>query len=89
MRRIEFVRRRLLGLTQVDFARLTKVAQATVSRWESGELAPTLSAVTLAKAAVLDRGFSWNDAWLDQISSGDENAAEDCEPEPASAEAAA
>ena len=46
-------RRRQLGLTQQDIARAVGVSEATVSRWESGDIAEVGSGKIAALAAVL------------------------------------
>jgi len=39
------IRKTRLGLTQAAFAELAEVNQSTVSRWERGELSPTVEEV--------------------------------------------
>lgn len=40
MKPIEQIRREVFSVTQAEFAGLAGVTQATVARWESGELSP-------------------------------------------------
>jgi len=61
---IHAIRKKLLGMTQIQFATLTGVAQATVSRWESGALEPTRAEMRTIRNAVLASGQHWNDAWF-------------------------
>lgn len=46
MSSIRDIRKKVLGLSQTDLARIAGVKQSTVSRWESGELSPSLSDVS-------------------------------------------
>jgi len=69
MLRIERIRTEILHLTQVEMAEITGVRQATVSRWESGELVPTTQNWAAIRDAVKElpknpRTPKWSDAWV-------------------------
>lgn len=42
---IEHIRKTVLGLSQAQFAEIAGVKQSTVSRWERGELSPSIREV--------------------------------------------
>lgn len=62
MRPIEHIRRNVLHLSQAGLAELTGVSQATVSRWESGELEPSRAEMEIIrrKGRAL-KGRKWHD----------------------------
>lgn len=45
-------------------AAIANTSQATVSRWETGELTPDLSQLDRIRSEAAARGLEWNDAWL-------------------------
>jgi transcriptional regulator with XRE-family HTH domain len=66
----------MFGLSQHDFAALTGVAQATVSRWETGELSPGLPEMQRIRNEAIRRGFEWDDSlFFEDFSSASEDAA--------------
>lgn len=62
MRPIEHVRRSVLGVTQAALAKVAGVSQATVSRWEKGDLAPSLDELQRIRAEAMQRGIAWDDS---------------------------
>lgn len=64
MSTIEHIRKTILGVTQADFGAIVGVTQATVSRWESGEGAPTLDEMSRIRDEARARGIEWNDDWF-------------------------
>ena len=64
MNTIKRIRREVFGLTQKEFAELAGVRQATVSRWEAGELSPDLTQLSAIRQAVIEKGTPWEDAWF-------------------------
>jgi predicted transcriptional regulator len=54
--------RAYLGLRQLDLAEITGASQATVSRWDSGELEPRLEDLTRIREFALTKGFDWRDS---------------------------
>lgn len=64
MNTILHIRKNVLGLTQVEFGAICGSGQGVVSRWENGELFPDLNQMAAIRAAVIDRGLAWDDAWF-------------------------
>jgi transcriptional regulator with XRE-family HTH domain len=64
MKAIHHIRKDRFGLTQVEFAKLAGVAQTTVSRWEAGELDPSLEDMARIRAAAFERSIKWQDKWF-------------------------
>lgn len=67
MKPIEFIRKTVFRLSQKDFAAIAKVAQATVSRWESGEFEPTRTEMSNIRLAASERSIPWNDSWFFEV----------------------
>jgi transcriptional regulator with XRE-family HTH domain len=59
---LRHIRADVFGLTQIEFAALTGVAQATISRWETGELHPGLPEMQRIRDEAIRRGFEWDDS---------------------------
>lgn len=60
---VAHIRKRVLGMTQVELAAALKVSQPTVCRWERHGLFPAeyqRRVRELAKAA----GHTWSDSWF-------------------------
>jgi len=64
MHPIEHIRKKILGLNQAALADITGVTQATVSRWESGELEPGREELGRIRDAARARGIAWDDRWF-------------------------
>jgi predicted transcriptional regulator len=62
MEPLRLIRAEIFGLSQVEFAEIAGVSQATVSRWETGELTPGLNELRRIREAAICRGLPWNDA---------------------------
>jgi predicted transcriptional regulator len=58
------IRSDVFGVSQSEFAAIAGVSQATISRWEKGELVPRLDELKRIREAALARGLIWNDAAL-------------------------
>lgn len=84
------IRKDVLSLSQAEIATLVGVSQGTVSKWENGELAPSLSEMSIIRDEARSRGIEWDDRWFfdspqppprqphdDQHNHGDERAASD------------
>lgn len=69
---IEHIRKAVLGVTQADLGAIVGVTQATVSRWENGEGAPSLDEMARIRTAAKARGIDWDDAWFFAGSTCDE-----------------
>ncbi|HLO78169.1 MAG TPA: helix-turn-helix transcriptional regulator [Magnetospirillum sp.] len=61
---IKTIRTAVLGASQMELAALTSTSQATVSRWESGELFPDLRHMAAIRSAARTRGIKWRDEWF-------------------------
>lgn len=58
---LRHIRRTILGVTQQRLAELTGVSQATVSRWEDGELFPSLNEMSAIRNEAIRLGKEWDD----------------------------
>ena len=58
------IRKSIFDLTQAEFAKALSVNQSTVSRWERGELAPSLDELATIRALADARGIKWSDTWF-------------------------
>jgi len=58
------VRKNFLGLSQAKLARIAKVSQGTVSKWEAGELEPDRYQLARIRNAIQGRGIEWDDRWF-------------------------
>lgn len=76
MHPMEHIRKNVLGLTQGALAALAGVTQATVSRWEAGELEPSRDALDRIRTAARIRGLAWDDRWFFEIPDSHSEAAE-------------
>lgn len=61
---IEHIRKAIFGVTQAEFGSVVGVTQATVSRWEGGEGAPSLDEMARIRNEARARGIDWNDDWF-------------------------
>lgn len=64
MSAIAHIRKKVLGLSQMAVAELTGVTQATVSRWEKGELSPNLRELGILRDVARTKGVEWDDSWF-------------------------
>lgn len=64
MNTLKRIRVEIFSLNQVEFARVAGVSQSTVSRWESGEIAPGLSSLRRLRKAALEAGAPWDDSLI-------------------------
>lgn len=64
MSTIKYIRKEILKLKQADFAVIANATQASVSRWETGELSPDLTQLASIREAVLAGGHKWKDVWF-------------------------
>lgn len=58
MNAVRHIRENIFKLTQAPFAAIANVSQATVSRWETGELEPNRDNIERIHSAALERGLS-------------------------------
>ncbi|MEN6306015.1 MAG: helix-turn-helix domain-containing protein [Armatimonadia bacterium] len=61
---MKLIRKVVLGISQAEMASLTETTQATVSRWEKGELEPDRQQMGAIRAAAAARGIEWRDEWF-------------------------
>jgi transcriptional regulator with XRE-family HTH domain len=61
---IAFIRHSVFQLTQREFAALAGTSQATVSRWEKGELTPDAANLDRIRQAAQANNIEWNDTWF-------------------------
>jgi len=67
MNSILFIRKHVLAVSQVDFAAIAEVTQATVSRWEACDLFPDIHHMNKIRAEVLKRDLAWKDTWFFEV----------------------
>lgn len=60
---IRYIRRQVFGLTQSEFAAIAGVAQASVSRWESGMPLGQSEMMAIRQEAAR-RDIPWDDRWF-------------------------
>lgn len=76
MGQMHHIRKQLFRLTQAEMAALAGVSQATVSRWENGELEPGRDDLAKIRQEAIRRGLQWDDAlFFDAAPSSNEAAA--------------
>jgi predicted transcriptional regulator len=64
MSALRFIRKDVLSLSQAELASVADVSQGTVSKWEAGELAPSLAEMSKIRAEAISRGIDWDDRWF-------------------------
>jgi predicted transcriptional regulator len=64
MNTIQHIRKRVLDVSQSGLAEIAGTTQASVSRWEAGELQPDLEHLRAIRDAVRKKGVVWDDAWF-------------------------
>lgn len=64
MRPLLHIRKEVLDLTQQEMAALTGATQATVSRWETGDLEPDRDQLERIRDEAIRRGKPWDDSWF-------------------------
>lgn len=68
MNPLQHIRKSILDLTQAEMAEIAGVRQATVSRWEHGELEPSRDELDRIRTEALKRGVEWDDKWFFEAS---------------------
>jgi len=58
------IRKEVLGISQAEMAEIASTTQATISRWERGELHPDLPQMTRIRCEALRRGLAWDDSFF-------------------------
>ena len=64
MSAISSIRKEILGVSQAALAEIAGVTQPTVSRWERGELSPSLEEMERIRDYAQQRGLAWSDSWF-------------------------
>lgn len=63
------IRLHIFKIGQAEMAGIAGVSQATVSRWETGELEPGREQMAAIRAAAAKRTTIWRDEWFFDASS--------------------
>lgn len=63
------IRLHIFKIGQAEMAGIAGVSQATVSRWETGELEPGREQMAAIRAAAAERTSIWRDEWFFDASS--------------------
>lgn len=66
-----YIRKDVLAISQAEMAGIARTSQATVSRWEQGELQPDLLHMRRIRSAIMERGITWNDALFFDVPASD------------------
>ncbi|WP_435537654.1 helix-turn-helix domain-containing protein [Azospirillum sp. ST 5-10] len=61
---MRYIRKHVLGISQCELARIACTTQATVSRWERGELEPSQGDLARIRTHALTSAATWDDAWF-------------------------
>ena len=64
MNLLRHIRVNVFKVTQAEMAAIAGARQSTVSRWESGEFAPSMTYLQRIRAEALRRKLSWSDSWF-------------------------
>ena len=67
MNQIAHIRLQVLKIPQWKLAEITNTTQATVSRWETGELHPDRQQMDAIRHTAFERGIEWDDRWFFEI----------------------
>jgi predicted transcriptional regulator len=58
---LKHIRKNLFDISQTAFGEIAGVTQATVSRWEAGELEPSRDEMSKIRDEAAKRGLQWDD----------------------------
>lgn len=67
MRPIENVRRKVFNVPQSEFAEIAGTSQASISRWEKGDLEPSHSEMDRIRSEAAKRGLPWHDSFFFEV----------------------
>lgn len=67
MSAIAHIRKQVLGISQAALAEIAGVTQATVSRWEKGELVPDLNALSRVRTAAREKDPAFDERWFFEV----------------------
>jgi len=71
---MQHIRKSLLRISQSEMAAITSTTQATVSRWETGELSPDLTQMARIREEAVSRGVEWEDRFFFEVLAAPEQA---------------
>lgn len=69
MSALRFIRKDVLALSQAELAAVAEVSQGTVSKWEAGELTPSLEEMSRIRGVAIASGIAWDDRWFFDVPS--------------------
>jgi transcriptional regulator with XRE-family HTH domain len=61
---MQHIRKAVFRISQSEMASISNTSQATVSRWEKGELSPDLSQMARIRDEAQSRGIEWSDGFF-------------------------
>ncbi len=61
---LKLIRTTIFKIRQDEMAGIADTSQATVSRWEKGDLVPDLQQMSAIRAEARSRGIKWKDDWF-------------------------
>lgn len=64
MNQLRRIRCKVFKITQAEMAAIADTRQATISRWESNKLRPSLAQLARIRAEARRRGLKWDDSWF-------------------------
>lgn len=64
---MKHIRTRVFRVTQHEMAAIVGTTQASVSRWEKGQLSPDLAQLGRIREAAAKRGLPWDDSWIFEV----------------------
>lgn len=68
---IKHIRKNLFDVSQAVFGEIAGTTQASVSRWETGELHPSHVEMSRIRDEAARRGLAWDDRWFFESPSPD------------------
>jgi hypothetical protein len=64
MSMIKHIRKNVFDVSQAVFGEIAGTTQASVSRWETGELTPNHTEMSRIRGEAIRRGLTWDDRWF-------------------------
>ncbi len=66
------IRKQIFGVPQTEMAEIAGVSQGTVSKWETGSLAPDRTELERIRNEAARRNLDWDDRWFFELPTPDE-----------------